>query len=278
MDDTLYFNSVNSSDSGKYCCKARNELGEDERSLDLEVLHPPINQATEGVDLLEELSVPFNESLELTFDVVANPEPSVDWYKRKFEEKVFKFLQRTNGTTLKLPGSNSDLDGEYKAVVKNEFGSIEKLFKLKGFLKAPPSFIIPNNADLEVVKGENVTLSFDPLIWDDTMEIIWDFVFDDNVKIDGNKLVIVNATSDNIRTYSGTIKNKYGENSLSYTLDVLSKPEIREIMVNGKLAETSKIIVKENSTLEITCPAESKPDFEMKWTKDGQSLDDDDRV
>ena len=77
-------------------------MGEDEKAFMFKVLHPPINQALgpEEENLPDDVLVPFNESVSLTFDVVANPEPSVDWYKRKFEEKVFQFLQRTNGTTL----------------------------------------------------------------------------------------------------------------------------------------------------------------------------------
>ena len=277
MDDTLFFDFLNASDSGDYFCKATNELGSDEINFQLNVLHRPISfDSIEDVDLS---SVPFDKPVTLTFNLAANPQPQVDWFHRRPEDDNFKLLKTTNSTTLGFPKMNKNLDGLYKAVATNDFGSIVKVFELNGFLNGTPTFVIPRETKVTVQKGDNLELTFEPSIWDDTMDIEFTVDPKENLQIDGNKIIIKNATKENIGTLSGIIRNKFGEDVLTYELDVQYKPVIQDLLVNDQIVtDSDNITVKENSTLRITCPTDSNPEAEFIWSKDGEVIEDEVRM
>ena len=218
------------------------------------------------------MKVPYFDAYNLTINVTGNPEPSIKWFKKDETEKSFKLLKASNKSILTISSffSNKTV---YKAIVSNNIGTVEKLFEVSGYLNAPPKISIPDITKVSVQSGEDVEFLCVPEIWDDSMELQWGYLDNDNVKERPfGVITIKNATEENSGDYECFLKNDYGEDNLKFELDVLSPPKIEEILLNDVETVEEILVKEEDEELSLVCHTKGNPTPAVKWLKNGSPI------
>ena len=147
--------------SGNYTCLVENEFGTDEKSFILQIVHPPrlVNDTPTAM-----LSVPYFVPVNLSVSQAANPEASFDWYHLAENDLEFRLLNNSNRSTLSVLPNDDGLEELFKVLAKNKLGSQEKLFKVTGFLDAPPVVDVSIGPEVSIEKGKDLELPCQPII------------------------------------------------------------------------------------------------------------------
>ncbi|CAF0824612.1 unnamed protein product, partial [Didymodactylos carnosus] len=268
----LIIRDVQLDDSGKWECKATNQIGQDILTYNLQVLVPPEIFNQDGEELLQ---IPANNTVQLICETFAIPPAQIEWKKNGYPIMINDKATFVHGTNhiLNIKIENEHDGGTYSCVAQNIAGRNEKQFLIDVF--TPPSI---EQQQIDTINKVLITKSHTFICIANGIprpRIQW-FKNGKLLKTkkaiqilqDGQLLDIHNITQNDSGAYTCTAKNIAGEAVRNFELKVLVPPSIDNDDTDG-FNETNITV---NKTLTINCFATGKPEPEIMWLKDGQHL------
>ncbi|KAM4696629.1 hemicentin-2 [Rhinophrynus dorsalis] len=257
--------------SGKYTCEATNEAGEDRLHYELVVLTPPV-MIGELESLIQEVSVIFNQSAELTCEATGIPQPTITWLRNGLTlttEDRHQILEE--GRKLQILGVQvSDIDS-YVCVAENPAGFAERLFTL--MVHVPPRIFGSKTENVSAILHSSVSLMCD-VESHPTPEITW---YKDGqilpptkgllIMPGGQVLQIARTQIFNQGTYMCKAQNPAGSDEKLVHLTVHVPPSIREPPNGNK-----ETVVHLGNTLTLHCESDAVPEPLVTWYKNGHQL------
>lgn len=239
----------------------------------------PKGTAPEVIDELRSVEVNEGENATLTVTISGKPTPTVEWMKDGFrvkESRRIKPALEDGVASLTIKQARDEDRGEYKCVIKNEFGKCESSCKLKVIIPKRPEFKVKMKPVSGTEGGEarfEVEVEGFP-----KPEIEWYFgstkiVGDRRVQIideeetDTYSLVISDLKLADSGSYKCVAINDAGKATLRADLNVKERqfaPEI-EAPVEG-------IIVKEGEEITFEVVVKGNPKPEIDWFKDERMI------
>ncbi|XP_065810341.1 B-cell receptor CD22-like [Labrus bergylta] len=153
-ESELVFSSVQSSDSGRYYCKAKNDLGERTSGyVKVEVKYAP---KLPSVSVSPSAEIVENSTVTLTCSSDANPAANYTWYKKNGNPD---FQPLSKGPELVFSSVQSSDSGEFYCAAENDLGRRTSEHFISDVKYAPklPSLSVSPSA--EIVEGSSVTLT-----------------------------------------------------------------------------------------------------------------------
>ncbi|KAF1746889.1 hypothetical protein GCK72_023347 [Caenorhabditis remanei] len=267
----LHIVSAKVEDHGAYACTVTNDAGVATKNFNLAVQVPPTIVNEGG-----EYTVIENNSLVLPCEVTGKPNPVVTWTKDGKPLGDLKSVQvLSEGQQFKIVHAEIAHKGSYICMAKNDVGTAEISFDVDIITRPMIQKGIKNT--ITVVKGNTATLKC-PIDDDKNFkgQIIW---LHDYIPIDfaetgerithvsnDRRIAIHNSTESDEGAYSCRVKNDAGENSFDFKLAVYVPPKI--VMLDKDKNRT----IVENNSVTLSCPATGKPEPEITWFKDGETI------
>ncbi|KAK0423255.1 hypothetical protein QR680_008049 [Steinernema hermaphroditum] len=258
-----------------------------------------VTEAANFVSPLKDTDVPEGDTLTLKCQVSGQPEPEVKWYRNGQElskdDRTSIRLAFDGTATLRIRDSKKSDAGEYHVVASNEAGSSESRCKVGVLaveeLPEPPKFVIPlrNIGAFPGAKAEfNVKvrgvprpaltwfLNGKPISLEDPRFAVEDMA-------DGNfTLVIKDVQAEDYGTIRCVAENDSGKDECEAEFsESKDKPErIKEgegypPRFNVPLWDRR---IPEGDPLSIECHVDAKPLADIRWTKDGELLQESENV
>ncbi|XP_073670614.1 B-cell receptor CD22-like [Paramisgurnus dabryanus] len=139
---------IRSDHSGEYMCKSRNELGEKNSSVTLNVLYPPKNVT---VSISKSGKIKEGDSVTLTCSSDANPPAEIKWFKET------QYIE--SGKNYIILNISSDHSGEYKCKSRNKHGEKDSDTVILNVLYYPKKVIASISGSGEIMEGDSVNLT-----------------------------------------------------------------------------------------------------------------------
>ncbi|XP_059151468.1 hemicentin-1-like [Physella acuta] len=272
---TLEINDANVTDASRYYCRAENVAGQSEKVFDIDVLlRPTINR--DNIDLKPEASV--NNSIAFNCLATGNPSPEILWYRNGvlLDASIHPRHEIVaGGRQLRLYSVQVKDTGRYTCSAKNRAGKEEIDFDF--FVTVPPRINRQGiNFHQRVLVNSSITLPC-PVSGIPPPTINW---LKDNQPVEekagiverrsnGTELVILQASLVDTGRYRCEVFNQAGEDSISLNLNVQVPANIPVDGINPE------IVVVENETITLECPAQGVPEPSIVWYLNSQPLDPD---
>ncbi|XP_059503813.1 hemicentin-1 isoform X2 [Stegostoma tigrinum] len=271
-------------DSGQYSCVVTNAAGEVSKIFNLDVLVPP---SIMNEDKMEDMKIKENHSITFTCDVSGNPVPQIKWMKDGqplTEDQQHQIL--SSGRFLLIESARVSDAGRYTCIASNTAGDKNKNFNLNVLVSpkipgvdakgTPEDIIVALNSPASLVCE---ALSYPPA----TITWLKDGApFDSNKNVQilpgGRTLQILNAKEKDSGRYTCIATNEAGETLKHYEVKVYIPPTINKDDVPGFGLSPKEIKIKVNSSLTLQCESQAIPAATLRWYKDGQPLEKDDRI
>ncbi|CAH2316004.1 hemicentin-2 [Pelobates cultripes] len=257
--------------AGKYTCEATNEAGEDRLHYELVILTPPV-VVGETDDLIQEVSVIYNQTVELHCLATGIPPPTITWLRSGVimnTDDRYHILE--DGKVLKILSVQvSDIDS-YVCVAENPAGFAERLFTLT--VHVPPRILGANPENVSAVLHSSLSLLCD-VQSHPTPEITW--YKDDQILLPskgvfimpgGQVLQIARAQLSNQGRYTCRAENPAGFHEKLINLFIHVPPSIKE-PPNGQ----KETVLRLGETLILQCESNAVPEPSVTWYKNGQVL------
>ncbi|XP_041428394.1 hemicentin-2 isoform X1 [Xenopus laevis] len=257
--------------AGKYTCEATNEAGEDRLHYELLVLTPPVMKG-EVEELIQEVSVIYNQTAELNCDATGIPSPSITWLRNGLTLSTAERYQLLNdGKILQIHSVEvNDIDS-YVCVAENPAGFAERLFTL--MVHVTPIISGPNPENISAVLQNSVSLLCD-VQSHPTPEIMW---YKDGqlltptkgllIMPGGQVLQIARVQLSNQGIYMCKVHNPAGSAEKLLHLTVYVPPSIKEPPMGKQEA-----VVRLGDNLALQCESDAVPRPTITWYKNGQQL------
>ncbi|XP_062865613.1 B-cell receptor CD22-like [Trichomycterus rosablanca] len=249
--ETFTIHKIRSDDGGEYKCWARNEHGDQNFTVNIDVHYPP-----RSVSVSVEPSGEIKEGSSVTLTCSADANPPVEnytWYK----EQTYKGC----GETLTVRNISSEDGGEYKCMT-----SYKNQFKYSGpvavkVLYPPKNISVSVSPSGEIKEGSSVTLTCSS---DAKPAASYQWFKGTTNKATGKTFTIHKIRSDESGEYKCLVRNEHGNQESSIVnIDVHYPP--RSIWVS--VSPSGEI--KEGSSVTLTCNAFSNPPVEnYTWYKE----------
>ncbi|XP_053737549.1 hemicentin-1 isoform X1 [Synchiropus splendidus] len=142
-------------DSGRYSCVANNTAGQASRHFNLKVLEPPNIKDSEAPD---EVSVLFNDILEMRCEASGIPAPSLTWLKDGRPLPQTDSVQLLGGgEVLRVASAQLEDTGRYSCLANSPAGDDDKEFLVR--VHVPPNIAGESTPqDVSVLQNRQVTL------------------------------------------------------------------------------------------------------------------------
>ncbi|XP_060806233.1 hemicentin-1-like [Amyelois transitella] len=277
INSTLSTTIITASSSGLYRCDATNKAGRAHLVYRVSVVSPAkvlelvTYENGVGTTVGDKVEAVLGSRLRISCSASGLPPPRIQWIRNGNT-----LMSREEDLSLELVMENLQTNqaGSYSCVVSNDGGIHERRVKLE-ILEPPKIFqtlfensnYTDNVVNLEVMSGQAFYLHCHPY-GNPLPEVYWfknDLplrLFDDSmVSTDyGEVIVSKNAVYDQTGNYTCVARNKVGNNSVSYLVDVLVPPPTPK--------ETTKAVpVKVGKPLQLNCPVEGSPLPYVMWVK-----------
>ncbi|XP_046395310.1 obscurin isoform X4 [Ischnura elegans] len=262
----LIIREVTTEMSGKYSCKVFNDFGSSDSSCSFSVMCKP--RFPKG---LSDKAADEGDSLTLTIECYANPEPEVKWFKDNEEIKVDTRIH------IKREGSSDKYNltfdivkksdsGEYEVRAKNNMGEVSTRSKLS--VNFAPEIISSNVTDSSAYeslsKVYEVKASGAP-----RPEAKW---YKDGAELKPSKKIIMSDSGEDYKLeikdlamsddgeYKCVVSNRLGEKSVQAKLRMISVNEFRKPKVTCAMKDV-KVKKGEEAVLRATIVADPIPDI-----------------
>ncbi|XP_046823069.1 obscurin isoform X3 [Vespa crabro] len=287
----LTIENVIPADSGAYKLVASNAMGE--QSALCAVAVTPATRSPTFTKPLEDVKAIVGQPLKLQAQVVAFPNPHVQWFKDGIplrSTKEFNFINEPNGLIgLIIDKVRPEDTGTYSVVVSNKLGDITGEAKVEVEEKEKRPDFVGSLQPLSVVENLPAKLEV-KVIGKPTPELQWlhngEEIVPDGKHLnivsqpDGtHALIIDKATLEDAGEYQVVAGNTEGTASCKAKLDIVGK--LREDIPQEKpafLTLLRDISVEEGQPLLLSASFNGNPIPDITWTKDGQPLEPSQRV
>ncbi|KAK0139268.1 B-cell receptor CD22 [Merluccius polli] len=249
----LVFDRIKSSDSGKYLCEAKNELGTKSASISINVKYGPkhtsvISSPSGGVKE--------GSSVTLSCSSDANPAANYTWFK---DNTVYRYMnQRQQLVFDRIKSSDS---GKYLCEAKNEFGTKSASISIN-VKYGPKHTSVTSSPSGGVKEGSSVTLSCSS---DANPAANYTWFKDNTVYIDLNQrqqLVFDRIKSSDSGKYLCEAKNEFRTKSASISINVKYGPKHTNVISSPSGG------VKEGSSVTLSCSSDANPAANYTWFKE----------
>ncbi|KAM5147900.1 hemicentin-1 [Mantella aurantiaca] len=249
--------------TGRYTCKAINEVGSAQIHIYLYVQEVPVIHSQ--ADYLE---ATVNNSITLPCEALGTPSPTITWQKEGVGIKTGgRYVMFSNGT-LNIAYVTQKDGGTYTCIAQNSAGTALGKVKLKVL---EPPFIKPHQKEYTVVVDEPVTMICEAY-GNPTPVVAWlkngaPLAKSATQRIIGTgALQIGYAQPEDAGLYTCTAENAVGFMSSSINLSILVPPQI--------LKNTKELFVIQSFPVTIPCKTYGIPTPAIAWTKDNVLITD----
>ncbi|KAI4489747.1 hypothetical protein M0804_003929 [Polistes exclamans] len=282
----LTIENVIPADSGAYKLVASNSTGE--QSLLCAVAVTPSARSPTFTKPLEDTKAIVGQPLKLRAQIVAFPNPHIQWFKDGIPlrpTKEFNFINDPNGLIgLIIDKVRPEDAGTYSVVVSNKLGDTTGEAKVEVEEKEKRPDFVGSLQPLTVVENLPAKLEV-KVIGKPTPELKWlhngEEIVPDGKHLniisqpDGTHVLIIDkATPEDAGEYQVVAGNTEGTASCKANLDVLGK--LREDIPQEKpafLTLLRDISVEESQPLTFSASFNGNPIPDITWTKDGEPLE-----
>merc|ERR1712079_467748 len=299
-------------DGGLYRCNAFNPFGDSNANIDLnfetgdgEQPPPAVAQKTaepakapaDGFPptFTEKPRIVPNETgtlVTMKFKVRAKPKAEMQWFKgsQKIKEGS-KFAVKYNTLSndeyeimLEISKPCADDGGDYKCMMKNEFGQLQAKLNLN--IEAEPSAApqAQGQAPTFVEKPKIVTKEDGKLIMlivryraESMCECIWSFketvvretssmkiIHEKSFDYWESRIELTDPAPENAGLYKCVVNNKFGEINANLSLNIEVAPVIRERPIVKKVEKKKSVVLQ--------CAVQGAQDIDVQWFKEGHQI------
>ncbi|XP_040003017.1 B-cell receptor CD22-like isoform X2 [Xiphias gladius] len=254
LQKSLSFGSIKSSDSGRYYCRAENELGWMSAPTVIVVKYAPkllSMSATPSGEIVE------GSSVNLTCSSDANPAANYTWYKGNQT-----LLQGPEGF-YHFTSISSEDRGFYRCKAENQFGQINSSSLLVDVQYAPKLVSVSASPSGEIMEGSSVNLTCSS---DANPAANYTWYKGNQTLLQGPEgfYHFTSISSEDRGFYRCKAENQFGQiNSSSLLVDVEYAPRLVSVS-----ASPSGDIV-EGSSVNLTCSSDANPAANYTWYKGG---------
>ncbi|KAK2497109.1 hypothetical protein MC885_006689 [Smutsia gigantea] len=268
----LQIPQVRAEDAGRYSCKASNEVGEAWLHYELLVLTPPVILG-DTEELVEEVTVNANSTVNLQCPALGNPLPTVSWLQNGLPFSPSPRLQvLEDGQVLQVSTAEVADAASYMCVAENPAGSAEKLFTLR--VQVPPRITGLKSEQVTAILNSSVSLPCD-VHAHPSPEVTW---YKDGQALSlgegffflpgTHTLQLGRAQPSDSGTYMCEALNAAGRDHKLVQLSVLAPPTFRQPSRGPK----NVVLVRAGDKAVLNCETDSIPEPAVTWYKDGQPL------
>ncbi|XP_047105588.1 obscurin isoform X3 [Schistocerca piceifrons] len=277
----LVIKEVTTELSGKYTCKVVNDLGTSESSSNLTVNFKPKFKKP-----LKDVEVDEGDSLTLTIECDAYPEPNVKWYKDGNEVSADARIKITRDSTRKESYSmsftlvKSSDAGEYEARAENKMGTSSTKSTVK--VSTPPEINSSNLEDREIYESLGTVFEVkasgipkpDVKWYKDGEELKSSNRITISEDGDTYKLELKDAQTSDAGVYKVKVTNRLGEKTQEAKLSLKPVNEFRKPKIKIPLKD---VAVCKNEDSELTCVFIGDPVPTVTWFHNGEKVKEDER-
>merc|ERR1712079_7628 len=228
----------------------------------------------------------------MKFKVRAKPKAEMQWFKgsQKIKEGQ-KFAVKYNALgndeyeiMLEISKPCGDDGGDYKCMMKNEFGQLQAKLNLN--IEAEPAAVPAGQAPTFVEKPKIVTREDGKLIMlivryraESKCECIWSFketriteskvmkfVHEKSHDYWESRVELTDPAPENAGLYKCVVNNKYGEINANLSLNIEVAPVVRERPMVKKVEKKKSVVLQ--------CAVQGTQDIDVKWYKEGHQISD----
>ncbi|XP_036769471.2 hemicentin-2 isoform X1 [Manis pentadactyla] len=268
----LQIPQVRVEDAGRYSCKASNEVGEDWLHYELQVLTPPVILG-DTEELVEEVTVNANSTINLQCPALGNPLPTISWLQNGLPVFPSPWLQvLEDGQLLQVSTAEVADADSYMCVAENPAGSAEKLFTLR--VQVPPRITGLNSEQVTAILNSSVSLPCD-VHAHPSPEVAW---YKDGQALSlgegvfflpgTHTLQLARAQPSDSGMYMCEALNAAGRDQKLVQLSVLAPPTFRQ----PSRGPRNVVPVRAGDKAVLDCETDSIPEPVVTWYKDGQPL------
>merc|ERR1712013_830162 len=307
---TLTITNPSMNDGGLYRCNAFNPFGDSNANIDLnfetgEGEQPPQSGPQKAAEpakthadgfpptFTEKPRIVPNETgtlVTMKFKVRSKPKAEMQWFKgsQKIKEGS-KFAVKYNALgndeyeiMLEISKPCGDDGGDYKCMMKNEFGQLQAKLNLN--IEAEPAAVPTGQAPTFVEKPKIVTKEDGKLIMlivryraESKCECIWSFketritetkvmkfVHEKSYDYWESRIELTDPAPENAGMYKCVVNNKYGEINANLALNIEVAPVIRDRPIVKKVEKKKSVVLQ--------CAVQGTQDIDVQWFKEGQAI------
>ncbi|XP_034062779.1 B-cell receptor CD22-like isoform X2 [Gymnodraco acuticeps] len=258
----LSFSSIQSSDSGRYFCRAENKLGRSTyTNTFINVKYAP---RLPSVSVSPSGEIEEGSSVTLTCSSDANPAATYTWYKKNGHADVPLLSERPQLVFRSIQSSDS---GQYFCSAENSLGRsrFENTFINVKYAPKLPSVSVSPSAEIKEGSSVTLTCSSDA---NPAANYTW-YKEDQNADFssvnEGPRLVLSSIQSSDSGQYFCRAENLLGSTrSESISIDVKYAPKPPSVSVRPS-AE-----IEEGSSVTLTCSSDANPAANYTWYKEDE--------
>ncbi|XP_078022744.1 sialoadhesin-like [Epinephelus lanceolatus] len=255
----LFFESIQSSDSGEYYCTADNKLGrKTSESIPIAVQYAP---KLPSVSVSPSAEITDENSLTLTCRSDANPAANYTWYRKRRNPDLQSVSKEPQLVFSSIQSSDS---GEYYCTAENRLGkkTSESIYVNGKYGPKLPSVSVSPSA--EIVEGSSVTLTCSS---DANPAANYTWYKENQKLLQGSEgsYNFTSISSEDRGIYFCKSENPYGQiMSLSLSVDVQYAPKLPSVSVSP----SAEIV--EGSSVTLTCSSDANPAANYTWYKENE--------
>ncbi|XP_034543301.1 B-cell receptor CD22-like [Notolabrus celidotus] len=259
----LVFSKIQSSDSGRYYCAAKNDQGRGSTSgyTKIDVKYAP---KIPSVSVSPSGPIVEGSSVNLTCSSDANPAATYTWYKKNGNRGVQQLSKNTQLVFRSIQSSDS---GEYSCEAKNKLRTTRSnsiSIDVKYAPKLPSVSVSPS---AEIVEGSSVTLTCSSDA-NPAASYTWykeNGNKDPHLSRNGPQLVFSSIQASDFGQYHCRAENKLGRNTSEHiTVNVKYAPKLPSVSVSPSDE------IEEGSSVNLTCSSDANPAANYTWYKENE--------
>ncbi|KAM7008667.1 B-cell receptor CD22-like, partial [Tautogolabrus adspersus] len=252
----LVFSSVQSSDSGRYYCTAKNDLGERRSGYaDVKVKYAPKRPS---VSVRPSAEIVEGRSVTLTCSSDANPAATYTWFKKNNNRPL------SSGAQLVIWSIKSSDSGEFYCKAENKLGEKTSTWISIDVKYAPKRPSVSVRPSAEIVEGSSVTLTCSSDA-NPAAKYTWYKQTNYRPLSREAQLVFRFIKSSDSGEFYCKAENKLGEKTSTWiSIDVKYPPKLPSVSVSP----SAEIV--EGSSVTLTCSSDANPAAKYTWFKEDE--------